>query len=260
MSDSNDERPRPADANRIREQAAMRAPLPKRFYKDVSLRQEGGVWQLQLDGREIKTPGKRKLALPSRAVAEGLAEEWRAQEGVIDPGSMPLTRIANSAIEGVAGAMAEVAADIVAFAGSDLVCYRAAGPEALVARQSAAWDPVVAWASETLRARFVLAEGVMPVEQPQTALDQVAAAVAPLDAFGLAGLHVATTLTGSALLALAVMKRRLSPEQAWAAAHVDEDYQIEMWGEDTEARSRRAYRWSEMQAACLIMREGGARA
>lgn len=245
-----------ADAGRIREQAAMRAPLPKRFYKDVSLRQGGGGWSLLLDGREVKTPGKRKLVLPTKRLGEGLADEWRAQETVIDPASMPLTRIANSAIEAVTEHMAEVAADVVAFAGSDLVCYRAAGPEALVARQSRAWEPVVAWASSALHARFALAEGVMPVKQPQAVLDQVAAAVAPLDAFKLAGLHVATTLTGSALLALAALKLRLTPQEAWAAAHVDEDYQIELWGEDAEARSRRAYRWSEMQAACAVMNEG----
>jgi chaperone required for assembly of F1-ATPase len=249
--------PRGPDANRIREQAAMRAPLPKRFYKDVSVRQDGADWLVLLDGRQVKTPGKRTLALPSRSLAEAVAGEWRNQGATINPATMPLTRIVNSAIEGVADTMAEVAADVVAFAGRDFLCYRAAGPAALVARQSAAWDPVVQWAASELGARLVLAEGVMPVEQPKASLDHVAAAIQSLDAFKLAALHVVTTLTGSALLALAILKGRLTPAEGWAAAHVDEDYQIEQWGRDEEAEERRAHRWQEFQAACAILRDHG---
>jgi len=251
---SHDEPPRGPDPNRIREQAAMRAPLPKRFYKDVGVRQEGDSWIVLLDGRQVKTPGKRTLALPTRALAEAVAAEWRAQGTTIDPGTMPLTRIVNTAIEAVADKMTEVAEDIVAFAGSDLLCYRAAGPIALIAMQAAAWDPIVAWAASDLGARFVLAEGVMPVEQPPSALAHIAEAVRPLDAFKLSAVHVVTTLTGSALLALAVQKGRLTPADAWTAAHVDEDYQIAQWGRDEEAELRRATRWQEMQAAGLILR------
>ena len=245
-----------ADPKRIREQAAMRAPLPKRFYKDVTLREDPAGWSVLLDGRPIKTPGKRPLAFPSQQLAEAVAVEWRAQEKIINPGTMPMTRIANTAIEAVSGQMHEVANDVVAFAGSDLLCYRAAGPEALVARQSAAWDPIVQWAAAELGARFILAQGIMPVEQTAAALERVADAVKPLDAFQLSGLHVATTLTGSALLALAVLRERLTPENAWATAHIDEDYQIELWGPDEEAAERRAYRWHEMQAACVFLRGG----
>lgn len=248
--------PHQANPERIREQAAMRAPLPKRFYKDVTLREDLAGWAVLLDGRPIKTPGKRSLALPSEVLAEAVAAEWRAQDKVIDPGTMPMTRIANTAIESVSGQMQEVADDVVAFAGRDLICYRAAGPEALVVRQSAAWDPIIQWAAAELGARFILAEGVMPVEQPAAALERVAEAVKPLDAFQLSGLHVATTLTGSALLALAVLRGRLTPQEAWAAAHLDEDYQIELWGPDEEAATRRAYRWDEMRAACLYLRHG----
>ncbi len=248
--------PHQANPERIREQAAMRAPLPKRFYKDVTLREDPAGWAVLLDGRPIKTPGKRSLALPSEVLAEAVAAEWRAQDKVIDPGTMPMTRIANTAIESVSGQMQEVADDVVAFAGRDLICYRAAGPEALVVRQSAAWDPIIQWAAAELVARFILAEGVMPVEQPAAALERVAEAVKPLDAFQLSGLHVATTLTGSALLALAVLRGRLTPQEAWAAAHIDEDYQIELWGPDEEAATRRAYRWDEMRAACLYLRHG----
>lgn len=245
--------PRGANPDRIREQAALRAPLPKRFYTDVTVEGAPDGWVVLLDGRKVKTPGKRQLALPAQRLAEAVAAEWRAQQTVIDPGTMPLTRIANTAIEAVSEKMDEVAADIVAFAGSDLLCYRAANPEALVARQSAAWDPIVQWAATDLGARFVLAEGVMPVAQPQQALDRIAGAVRPLDAFRLSALHVVTTLTGSAMLALSVLRGRLSPQEAWSAAHVDEDYQIEQWGTDDEATARRAYRWQEMLAATLIL-------
>lgn len=250
---SKPEPPRGPDIERLREQAAMRAPLPKRFFKDASVRQDGETWSVLLDGRAVKTPGKRALALPSQHLAEAVAQEWRSQDKVIDPGAMPLTRIANTAIEAVSDKMVEVADDVVAFAGSDLLCYRAAGPEALRVRQAAAWDPIVTWAASDLGARFILGEGVMPVTQPPAALERIRDVVRPLDAFRLSGLHVATTLTGSALLALAVLKERLRPAEAWAAAHVDEDYQIAQWGPDEEAEERLAGRWMEMQAACLMM-------
>ncbi len=248
------EPPRGPDPERIREQAAMRAPLPKRFYKDVTIRQDDGGWSVLLDGRSVKTPGKRSLTLPTESLAEAVASEWRAQDKVIDPATMPVTRICNTAIEGVCDRMAEVAEDIVAFAGSDLLCYRAAGPEALVARQTAAWNPIIHWASADLGADLQVVTGVMPVAQPVEALESIAAAVRPLTAFELSGLHVVTTLTGSALLALAVQRGRLLPEQAWVAAHIDEDYQIELWGTDEEAEVRREHRWQEMDAACRIMR------
>lgn len=253
---TNSKPPHQADPERIRELAAMRAPLPKRFYTDVTLRDENGSWSVLLDGRAIKTPGKRQLSLPAEALAEAVATEWRAQERLIDPGKMPMTRIANTAIEAVADRMPEVAANIVAFSGSDLLCYRAAGPEVLVARQSAAWDPIVQWVAAELGARFILAEGILPIEQPPAALDSIVQVVKPLDAFQLSGLHVATTLTGSALIAIAVLKGRLTPSEAWAAAHVDEDYQIELWGPDDEATERRAYRWEEMRAACTFLLSG----
>lgn len=243
-------------ADRMREQAAMRAALPKKFYSAVSTAQGETGFNVLLDGRIVKTPGKKVLALPTESLAQAVALEWDRQDGVIDPATMPLTRIANTAIEAVSVKMAEVEADIVAFAGSDLLCYRAAGPEMLVVRQSKAWDPVVQWAADALGARFILGEGVMPISQPPSALDSIARAVTGLGPFRLAGLHVATTLTGSALLALAVLKEARTAEQAWAAAHVDEDYQIELWGSDTEAVARRAQRWADMQAASRMLTEG----
>ncbi len=166
---------------------------------------------------------------------------------------MPLTRLANSAIDGVAGREAEVRADIAEYAGSDLVCYRAHGPERLVERQCRAWDPILAWSRDTLGARFEVATGIMPVAQPDAGRAAVAEALARLDAFTLAALHVMTTLMGSALLALAHARGRLSAEEAWAAAHVDEDWQISQWGKDAEAAARRERRWAEMQAASRML-------
>jgi chaperone required for assembly of F1-ATPase len=234
-------------------------PVVKRFYQDVSHSQSSqgeadGAWQLLLDGRPVKTPGKNLVSVPDEELAKSIADEWRAQGEAIDPQSMPITRIINSAIDGVRGREAEVAADIAAFAGSDLLCYRAEAPVELVARQAAAWDPVLAWAAEDLGARFVQAQGVMPVAQPKEALEAYSRALGGLEALGLCALHVMTTLTGSAVLALAVARGEISAEAAWAAAHIDEDFQIEQWGEDAEAAIRREQRRLEFEAASLIWR------
>lgn len=230
----------------------MKKPLAKRFYKDVSVG-AGAFFQILLDSRVVKTPRKRALTLPTEALAEAVASEWRAQGTDINPATMPLTRFANSAIDAVSESLDEVAGDIVAYAGSDLVCYRAEIPDDLVAKQAAAWDPIVNWAREVLNARFVVVPGVMPVPQPQAALFPVANALEPHDAFRLTGLHVITTLTSSALIALAIARGYLSADQAWAAAHVDEDYQIALWGEDDEASERRKLRRAEFDAACALL-------
>jgi chaperone required for assembly of F1-ATPase len=214
--------------------------LPKRFYKDVAVKDKGAGAALLLDGKPVRTPAKKKLVLPGRALAEAVAEEWRAQGERIDPLTMPLTKLANSAIDGVAGREPAVTDDIMNHAASDLLCYRAPGPQALVDAQAKHWDPVLAWAKEALGAPLVLGEGVVHVAQPQASLDRLRESLAGRDPFTLAALHVMTSLTGSALLALAVAMGRLSPEEAWAAAHVDEDWQISQWGEDAEAAERRA--------------------
>jgi len=211
--------------------------------------QGGGGHLVLLDGKPVRTPAKALLALPTRALAEAVAREWSAQHEHIDPATMPLTRLANSAIDGVRGREAEVRADIAKYAGSDLLCYRASEPEGLVRRQAEMWDPVLGWARDTLGARFAMAQGIMPVAQPEAAISAIAVALEGFDAFGLAALHVMTTLTGSALLTMAHARGRLTAEQAWTAAHVDEDWQIGKWGEDAQAAARRQRRWSEMQAA-----------
>jgi chaperone required for assembly of F1-ATPase len=230
-----------------------RPGLPRRFYKTVTLAETPEGVRVLLDGRPVRTPAKRELALPTRALAEAVAAEWQAQGDHVDPGSMPLTRLVNSAIDGIAGREDEVRADIAKYAASDLVCYRAEAPVELVARQAAAWDPVLAWARDALGARLGAGQGLVPVRQPEQAVAAVERALAPLDGLALAAHHVMTTLTGSALLALAHGRGRLTAEEAWNAAHIDEDWQISQWGEDAEATARRASRWAEMQAASRLL-------
>ena len=232
-------------------------PLSKRFYKAVTVAvpqsEAPPAFRVLLDGKPVRTPAKALLAVPTRALAEAIAGEWEAQREHVDPAGMPLTRLANSAIDGVGAHQAEVRADIVKYAASDLLCYRASEPHPLVRRQAEVWDPVLAWAREALGARFEVAEGIMPVTQPEAAKSAVAGALEGLDAFSLTSLHVMTTLTGSALLALAHAQAHLTAEAAWAAAQVDEDWQIGRWGEDAEAAARRRRRWAEMQAASRLM-------
>ncbi|MDJ0513482.1 MAG: ATP12 family protein [Methyloceanibacter sp.] len=227
--------------------------LPKRFYKDVTVAEEGGKAGIFLDGRPVRTPGKAPLAVPSEALAQAVADEWQAQGETIDPATMPMTKLVNSAIDGVVGQEGAVIDDILAHAGSDLLCYRASGPEGLLALQAEAWDPVLSWAAGSLGAPFSLAEGVMHVPQPEASLVALRAEFEPLDALKLAALHVMTTLTGSALLPLAVARGELSPEAAWEAAHVDEDWQISQWGEDSEAMARRKNRKNDFDAAARLL-------
>lgn len=232
---------------------APRPALPRRFYKTAVHAAEGDGFAVRLDGRIARTPGKRVLIVGSEPLAQALAEEWGAQGERIDPEAMPLTRVVNTAIDGVAGNEAAVRGDIVGFAGSDLLCYRAEGPVELVAEQARHWDGVLAWARERLGTRFVVASGVMPKAQPKDAILSIDRHLARFDAFELTALHLMTTLTGSALLALAHCEGHLNVAAAWSAAHVDEDWQIRMWGEDTEASERRERRWRDMQAASRLL-------
>ena len=236
-------------------QASMRPAPVKRFYDAVEVREADGLHALTLDGRRARTPGRNPLAAKSRAVMLAAAEEWARQGETLDPSDMPVARLLNSAIDGVAGSMDETRAEIVRYAGSDLLCYRAESPEALAERQRLAFDPVLQWAAEKFGARFALAAGIIPVEQPAEALAAIRAAVETVDdPVALAASSVVTTLTGSAILALAVACGRLSAAEAWRIAHVDEDFQIEKWGEDDEATARRAARWREMEAAAAVLR------
>lgn len=229
--------------------------LPKRFYERAEAVEIDGQWELRLDGKAARSPARHVLRDASRAVMEAVAAEWAAQGERVDPASMPMTRLLNVALDAVPGHAGEVAADIVKYAGSDLICYRASEPQSLVAAEGACWNPIIEWAQQTFGARFVLAEGVMFAPQPESATAAIGRAVeAARDPLTLAALHSMTTLTGSVLLALAVWKARLAADDAWAAAHVGEDYQMKVWGQDAEALARRAARWADMQAAATAAR------
>jgi chaperone required for assembly of F1-ATPase len=235
----------------------MRPSLRARFYKDAAAGEADGGFAVLLDGRAVRTPARKPLAAPVRPIAEAIAAEWNAQEKVVDPAAMPLTRLANSIIDGVVPAPAPVAEEVAKYLGSDLLFYRAAEPQGLVALQRKHWDPVLAWARDVLGARFTLAEGVMHVAQPAEALAAMRAKISgtsdPAGHWRLGALNVATTITGSALLALALAERHLSPDAAWTAAHVDEDWNMQFWGRDELALERRGYRRKEFDAAALVL-------
>lgn len=231
-----------------------RATLRKRFYKDAVAGTEAGEggYPVLLDGKPVRTPARRALAAPSRALAQVIADEWNAQVDVIDPGKMPLTRLANAVIDAVADRPEPVADEIARYLGNDLLCYRADAPEGLVAQQTAMWDPVLSWARDELGARFIQVQGVIHAEQPQEAIAAARAGI-PGDVWRLGAVSSITTLTGSALLALALARHAIGVERAWAAAHVDEDWQMSQWGRDEMALARRAYRYAEMQAAASVL-------
>jgi chaperone required for assembly of F1-ATPase len=205
-----------------------------------------------LDGRPVKTPAKNALAAPTQPLAQAIAAEWDAQGARIDPASMPLTRIANSIIDGVAPAPEPVAEDLAKYLGSDLLCYRAGTPDGLVRRQTEHWDPILDWARTTLGARFVLSEGIVFVTQPDHAIAAARASI-PADAWRLGAAHVVTTLTGSALIALALCADRIDVDAAWAASNVDEDWNMQLWGRDEMALVARAARFADLQAAGTVL-------
>lgn len=227
----------------------------KRFYAAAAVADaQNGDFEIHLDGRAVKTPAGRPLAAPSRALAEAIADEWNAQGDEIVPSSLPLTRLANSAIDAVAGREGEVVQDIVNYAASDLICYRASSPAELAAGQARLWDPILSWVRTAYDAPFETGAGVAHISQPETSLDAVRRAIEMLDPFKLAALHVMTALTGSALIALAHAKGFLDAHAAWAAAHVDEAWQASHWGEDFEAAQRQKNRLSDFLNASLFFK------
>ena len=245
----------PSDADPVRRaQVQSNLPFPKRFYNAVAVAERDGQFAVELDGKRVKTPARQDLLLPNRALAQMIADEFAAQDKDIVPARMPATRLANTAIDGIVSDPQVVLEDVLRFASSDMLCYRAGSPERLVKRQTELWDPIVDWAASDLGARFVLAEGVMHVEQPRETLAALGVHLGQFrDAFTVAALHTITTLTGSAILALAVAKGRITGDEAWMLAHVDEDWTIEQWGEDAEASARRALREREMVAAVKVL-------
>jgi len=232
--------------------ASARTSPRKRFYKEAGAGEAEGGFAITLDGKPIRTPTGRQVVIPSRDLADAVAAEWAAQGETIDPVTMPLTRIANSVVEGAIDRVDLVSDDLAKYFETDLLFYRAGHPEGLVAREAAHWDPVLFWAAESLGAHFILSEGIMHVKQPDEALKAARAAL-PRDAWSVAALHVVTTLTGSALLALALAHGVRDAGQVWAAAHVDEDWNIDQWGVDEEAAARRATRLRDFEAAVAVL-------
>jgi chaperone required for assembly of F1-ATPase len=236
-------------------EAARRGARPAsrhRFYEYATSAATPHGHTVCLDGKPAHTPARRLLVAPTPALAQAIAAEWNEQTDLIDPATMPLTRLANAIIDGVADAPQPVADEIGKYLASDLLLYRAASPQGLVERQAQHWDPVLAWARDEFGAHFKVGQGVVHIAQPGEALTAAGAAV-PKDPWRLGALHVATTLTGSALIALALLRGRLSADAAWQAAHVDEDWNMEQWGRDEMAMARRAFRFAEFAAAATVL-------
>lgn len=229
-----------------------RLALRRRFYDQASAEKTGERYCITLDGKPVKTPARRALAAPNLVLAHAIAGEWEAQREVIDPASMPLTRLANSIIDGVTDSPAPAAAEIEKYLAYDLLFYRAGSPQQLRDRQAKQWDPILAWASAAFDASFTLGEGVIHVLQPETALQAVGGAI-PTHPWRLGAAQIVTTLTGSALIALALSHGALSSDAAWQAAHVDEDWNMERWGRDEIALEQRAFRFAEFQAAAMTL-------
>jgi chaperone required for assembly of F1-ATPase len=232
----------------------VRPALRRRFYKEAGIGEAGesGIPVL-LDGRSVRTPARRTLAAPTPALAQAIASEWNAQTDTIDAARMPLTRLANAIIDAVADRPQPVADEIAKYLGTDLLFYRASTPASLVARQSEVWDPLLAWARDELGARFVQVEGVMYAAQPEHAVTAARAHIPPA-VWRLGAVSSITTLTGSALLALAIAHDAIAADAAWDAAHLDEDWQMAQWGRDELALQRRAFRRADFDAAVTVLR------
>lgn len=222
----------------------------RRFWKDVTVEPGNGI---ALDGKPVRTPGRAPLDVPTHALAEAIAEEWRAAGDTIDPRAMPLTGLANAAIDRVAADPARFAAGLAAYGESDLLYYRAAEPAALVDRQAAIWDPLLDWARGRYDIHFELATGVMHVPQPEATIARLRDAVTALDPFRLAALSPIVTIGGSLVAALALADDAATPEAIWQAAHVDEDWQAEQWGEDVLAMQARAARRGDFDAGVRFL-------
>lgn len=231
---------------------ATRTALARRFYARATTACTAEGHAILLDDKPVRTPARRVLAAPTAPLGAAIASEWQAQEGIIDPAKMPLTRLANAIIDGVAAAPQPVAAEIAKYLASDLLLYRAQAPEGLVERQSRHWEPILAWARQALGADFRTTQGVVHVAQPAAAVAAAAAAI-PDQPWRLGAAHSITTLTGSALVALAMTRGALAADAAWQAAHVDEDWNMAQWGRDELALQRREFRHAEFQAAAAVL-------
>lgn len=227
----------------------------KRFWKEArALPAAGGGWEVRLDDRPLRTPAKAPLTVPTEALARAIAAEWQAQGEEIDPAAMPMTRAANTAIDRVRPQRAAVERELGGYGETDLTCYRAGSPQGLVARQAAAWDPLLDWAHGRFGARLIPVEGIIHQPQDARALAALAEALAGLDEFRLAALHELVTLSGSLVIGLAAAERILAPEELWQRSRVDEEWQIAQWGRDEEAEAAAALKRAAFLAAAEFCR------
>ena len=225
----------------------------KRFWKEVAVEADGAGWGIRLDGRPVRTPARAHLVLPTRALADAVADEWRSVDDTVDPRAMPLTGLANAAIDRVAPGREAFAEALARYAEADLACYRADGPSGLIVEQEDQWDPLLAWARRRFDVDFVTTSGLMHVAQPPATVERLSHAVAALDPFRLAGLSPLVTIGGSLIAALAVLEEALTTKQAWTAVSVDERWQLEQWGSDAEAEAALENRRRDFLAASRFL-------
>lgn len=226
----------------------------KRFWKEARTEQVENGWLIRLDGRPVRTPARRLCIVPVAGMADGIAAEWNAQGPRVDPFSMPLTRAASTCLDRVMPEIETVWRNIAAYGGTDLLCYHAPGPAELIRRQEEGWDPLLDWAADRLGARLVVGEGVMHIAQPEDAIERLATHVRTFDAWELTGLSELTTLSGSLIIALAILHGHLLPEDGWALSRLDEQWNIDQWGEDAEASLQAARREADFLAAARQLR------
>jgi len=225
----------------------------KRFWKAVAAERQADGWGILLDGRPVRTPARAALIVPTEALAEAIAGEWRDVEGKVDPRAMPMTGLANAAIDRVGSDRGSFADGLARYAEADLLCYRAEGPRALIERQERAWDALLGWARRRYDVDFVTTSGLMHVAQPRSTVERLSHAVSALDAFRLAALSPLVTIGGSLVAALAVAEKAVRPEEAWDAVSIDERWQIEQWGSDAEAELASENRRRDFLAAARFL-------
>ena len=226
----------------------------KRFWTSADAVERDGGWAVELDGKPLRTPARAPLSVPTRALAEAIADEWRGAAETVDPRAMPLTGLANAAIDRVAPAPDTFARDLARYAEGDLTCYRAHSPRKLAERQEQGWDPLLAWARRRYDVDFRTTTGVIHVNQPAGTVERLTHAVATLDPFRLAALSPLVTIGGSLVTALAVAEHAVAPEDAWDELTIDDQWQLEEWGGDAEAEERLNNRRNDFLAAARFLR------
>lgn len=225
----------------------------KRFWNDVTVEAEDGGWTVKLDGKPLRTPARAALVVPNERLAQAIAGEWRTVDDDVDPRAMPLTGLANAAIDRVAPEQRAFAGGLARYAEADLACYRSDWPPELVSRQAAEWDKLLAWARRRYDVDFCTTSGIFHVPQPQATIERLDHAVAALDPFRLAGLSPVVTIGGSLIAGLAVLEKAMTAEAAWHAVSLDERWQLEQWGADAEAEKALENRRRDFMSAARFV-------